>query len=62
MLPEDAEIFDTKRFNCSLSVVLLLDKGITPKIRMLRFVLRNSVIFDLLCVGSCFRTVVVSLV
>ena len=67
-LPEDPEIFDIKRFNCSLSVVLLLDKGITPKIRMLCFVLLNTILFDLLCVWvlfhnasrqSCFSFVVV---
>ena len=41
-------------FNCCLSVVLLLDKKkkITPKIRMLCFVLIHSILFNLLCVWT----------
>ena len=42
-----------------------LIKGITPKIRMLWFVLINSVLLNLLCqclvLGSCFRTLAASL-
>ena len=38
------------QFNCCLSVVLWLDKGHYPKIRMLCFVLISSVILNRLCV------------
>ena len=52
---------------CFMSFCSLI-KGITPKIRVLCFVLINSVLLNLLCVwiivyvfGSCFRTVVIIL-
>ena len=44
-------------FNCCLSVVCNLIKGITPKIRKLCFVLINSVLLKLLCVWILFQNV-----
>ena len=50
-------------FLLSLCTVNSLIKGITLKIRMLCFVITNSVILNLVYVfGSCFRTVAVILV
>ena len=44
------------RFSCSLI------KEITPKIRMLCFVLINCVLLNFFMFGSCFRTIAVILI